>query len=315
MKKIIFSVFWICSIISNYAQNPISKNIEINDLIDGTLVQPENKTSKTLAIIIAGSGPTNRDGNQTAMKNNSLKQLAHFLANDGLASFRFDKRIFKLSEMQMYDQSKMRFDDFVKDAADVVNYFKLYHDKEYEFEKFILIGHSQGALVAQLTSLKTAVNGLILLCGSAKPIDEIMVSQVSRQAPFLYKDLKNAFDSIKTVGYVKEYNPLLKTILRDDTQAFLQSWMLHEPTEIAKKIIEPTLVIGGTTDIQVPGQEAKSLAENFHNASYTIIKNMNHVLKNIESLGQENLKSYNNPNLPLHEDLKTVIKEYIENLK
>lgn len=296
-----------------YAQNPASKNIEINDLIDGTLVHPDNKTSKTLAVIIAGSGPTNRDGNQIAMKNNSLKQLAHFLADKGVASFRYDKRIFKLSEMQIYDQSQIRFDDFVKDAADVVNYFKLYHDDEYGFEKFILIGHSQGVLVAQLASLKTAVDGLILLCGTAKPIDEVMVSQVSMQAPFLYEDLKNAFDSIRKVGYVKAYNPLLKTILRDDTQAFLQSWMLHEPSEIAKKITEPTLVIGGTTDIQVPGQEAKSLAESFPNASYAVIKNMNHVLKNIESLGQENLKSYNNPNLPLHEDLKVEIYEYLKN--
>ncbi|MFN2262354.1 MAG: alpha/beta hydrolase [Psychroflexus sp.] len=297
------------------AQNHVSENLEINDFVDGTLLQPEGNSSKTLAIIIAGSGPTNRDGNQIAMKTNSLKQLANFLADEGLSSFRYDKRIFKLSKMQMYDQSKIRFDDFVKDAADVVNYFKLYHNEEYDFDKFIFIGHSQGVLVAQLASLKTAVDGLILLCGTAKPIDEVMVSQVSKQAPFLYKDLKEAFDSIKKVGYVKEYNPLLKTVLREDTQAFLQSWMLHNPTEIAKKITEPILVIGGTTDIQVPGEEAKILAESFPNANYAIIKNMNHVLKNVESIGQENLKSYNNPNLPLHEDLKIEIHNFTQKLQ
>ena len=312
MKNHLLFLFICCLNIGLQAQNHISKNIEINDLIDGTLLQPEDNSSKTLAIIIAGSGPTNRDGNQIAMKNNSLKQLANFLTDEGLASFRYDKRIFKLAKNQMLDESLMRFDDFVKDAADVVNYFKLYHDDEYDFDKFILIGHSQGVLVAQLASLKTAVNALILLCGTAKPIDEVMVSQVSKQAPFLYNDLKGAFDSIKTVGYVNEYNPLLKTILREDTQAFLQSWMLYNPTKLAKKIIEPTLVIGGSTDIQVPGEEAKILADNFPNATYAIIKNMNHILKNVESLGQANLKSYNNPNLPLHDNLKSEIHDFIQ---
>ncbi|NBC57480.1 MAG: alpha/beta fold hydrolase [Bacteroidetes bacterium] len=315
MKKIFFTVFSVCMIISNYAQNHIIENLEINDFIDGTLLQPEEKKSKTLAIIIAGSGSTDRDGNQIAMKNNSLKQLAYFLADQGVASFRYDKRIIKLSRNQKYIQSQIRFEDFVDDAADVVNYFKLFEGAKYGFDKFILIGHSQGALVAQLASLKTAVNGLILLCGTAKPIDEVMVSQISKQAPFLYKDLKEAFDSIKKVGYVKAYNPLLKTVLREDTQAFLQSWMQYNPKAIAKKITEYTLVVGGTTDIQVPGEEAKILSESFPNADYAIIDNMNHVLKEVKSIGLENQKAYNNPNLPLHQDLKSEIEMFLQNFK
>ncbi len=315
MKKLFFIVVLLIWPLTNFAQNPISENLEINQLIDGTLLQPEGNNSKTLAIIIAGSGPTNRDGNQIAMKNNSLKQLAYFLEEEGVASFRYDKRIFKLAKNQMIDESQMRFDDFVKDAADVVNYFKLYDGVKYGFNKFILIGHSQGVLVAQLASLKTAVQGLILICGPANPIDEVMVSQVSKQAPFLYKDLKESFDSIRKVGYVKEYNPLLKTILREETQAFFQSWMMHNPTEIAQNITEPTLVIGGTTDIQVPGEDAKILAENFPNSTYAIIENMNHVLKKVESIGLENQKAYNNPNLPLHADLKSEIQTFIQNFK
>lgn len=315
MKKIFFLILLGVIDISVNAQDHISENLEINKFVDGTLLQPEEKNAKTLAVIIAGSGPTNRDGNQTAMKTNSLKKLAYFLADQGIASFRYDKRIFKLSKNQMYNQSQIRFDDFVKDAADVVNYFKLYDGDKYGFSQYILIGHSQGVLVAQLASRRTAVNGLILLCGTASPIDEVMVNQVSKQAPFLYKDLKNALDSIKNVGYVKEYNPLLRTILREDTQSFLQSWMIHNPSEIAKKINEPTLVIGGTTDIQTPGEQAKTLAEKFPNASYAIIENMNHVLKNVESMGLENQKSYNKPNLPLHDDLKTEIKTFIKKFK
>lgn len=308
-----YLLFFLCIAFSNFnhAQEFKSTNLEINQFIDGTLLEPAEKT-KTLAVIIGGSGPTNRDGNQGVGKNNSLKKLAYHLANEGIASFRYDKRILKLSRENALDQTKLRFEDFVKDAADVVNYFKLYNQEEYGFEKFILIGHSQGGLVAQLASLKTAVNGLVLLCASSKPISEILVSQVGQQAPFLVNDLKTSLDSLQNVGYVNKVHPLLKTILYKDVQPFMASWMKHNPSTIARKIEEPTLVIGGTTDIQIPAEEAQVLSEHLQNGRYVIIENMNHVLKTVEGLGLENQKSYTNPNLALSVELKTEIATFIK---
>lgn len=313
--KCVFVVLGFFFLQLSVAQNMSPQNIEINELIDGTLLQPQNTSSKTLAIIIPGSGPTNRDGNQSVGKNNSLKMLAEFLAEQGMASFRYDKRILKLAKIEMLDESRLRFDDFVKDAADVVNYFKLYHNKEYGFKNYILIGHSQGALVAQLASLRTAVNGLILLSGTAQPIDQVMLSQIQKQAPFLSEDLKKAFDSIKTAGYVNEFNPLLKTVLRKDVQPFMGSWMKYDPKAIAQKIDIPTLVVGGTTDIQVPAEDAKELAKNFQNGEYAIIENMNHILKTIDDIGLENQKTYMNPNLPLSEELKSELQKFLEKFK
>lgn len=299
--------------IALYAQDYKSTNLEINQLIDGTLLEPAEK-SKTLVILIAGSGPTNRDGNSTVGKNNSLKLLAQHLAEQGIASFRYDKRIFKLMRDNRLDQSKLRFDDFVDDATDVVNYFKLYNKEEYGYEKFVLIGHSQGALVAQLASLKTAVTGLVLVCGSSRPIKDILVEQVSKQAPFLVNDLKTSLDSIAKVGYVNKVNPLLRTLLYKDVQPFLQSWMQYDPTEIAKQIIEPTLAIGGTTDIQVPAEESKVLAKHLQNGDYAIIENMNHVLKEVEDLGLENQKSYTDPNFPMSTEFKSKVSTFIKSL-
>jgi predicted esterase len=297
------------------AQDNVSENIEINDFIDGTLLEPSVRKSNTLVIIITGSGPTNRDGNSSIGKNNSLKQLAQFLADEGFASFRYDKRIFKLMRNQQLDQSRLRFEDFVKDAADVINYFKLFNQESYDFDKFIIAGHSQGALVAQLGSLRTAVDGLILLCGTAKPLDKLLVDQLTVQAPFLVNDLKVALDSIKTVGYVKAYNPLLKTLLYEDVQPFMQSWMNYNPVEVAKKIDVPTLVVGGTTDIQIPAEDARILAESFPNGTAAIIENMNHVLKTVEDVGIENQKSYTNPEYPFSKALKTEISKFLEPFK
>lgn len=312
MRYILLFVFFSFSHIL-CAQHSI--NLEINDVIDGTLLQPEESKTKTLAIIIPGSGPTNRDGNQTVGKNNSLKMLAEFLAEQGIASFRYDKRIFKMAKAQMLDESKLRFEDFVGDAADIVNYFKLYNNDTYGFEKFILIGHSQGALIAQLASLKTAVNGLILLCGTAQPIDEILVNQVDKQAPFLTEDLKKALDSINAVGYVNEYNPLLETLLRKSVQPFMASWMKYDPKIVAQNIEIPVLAVGGTTDIQIPAEDAKVLAESFEHGEYVIIESMNHILKTIDDIGLENQKTYMNPSLPLSDGLKSALENFLIQFK
>ena len=86
MKSLLSLILLICVFATN-AQDLKSTNLEINQFIDGTLLEPSQKTT-TLAIIIAGSGPTNRDGNSSVGKNNSLKMLAEYLTDNGIASFR-----------------------------------------------------------------------------------------------------------------------------------------------------------------------------------------------------------------------------------
>jgi hypothetical protein len=83
---------------------------------------PRDIEKPPLSIIIAGSGPTNRDGNQNFMKNNSLKKLAEGLSSEGIATFRYDKRIVKQIRQGNVDNNIM-FDDFIKDASDVIEYF------------------------------------------------------------------------------------------------------------------------------------------------------------------------------------------------
>ena len=60
--------------------------------IKGRLLLPANSTTCPVVLLIAGSGPTDMDGNNPMMKNNSLKFLAEGLAQKGIASLRFDKR-------------------------------------------------------------------------------------------------------------------------------------------------------------------------------------------------------------------------------
>ena len=133
LKLLILTACITCSL---FAQDKLftAEEIAINELIDGTLLTPNANNKSVLAIIIAGSGPTNRDGNQNFLMNNSLKKLTEGLSNQGIASFRYDKRIVKQIRKGKVDKNIM-FDDFITDAVSVIDYFK----EKNSFSKIYII--------------------------------------------------------------------------------------------------------------------------------------------------------------------------------
>ena len=121
--------------------------VELNTktgIIYGTLLLPNNISNKVpVVILISGSGPTDRDGNNPVMKNNSLKQLAEALANNGIASVRYDKRGIGESVKAAKSESELRFEDYISDAIDWISFVK----QNPKFSKVIIIGHSEGSLI------------------------------------------------------------------------------------------------------------------------------------------------------------------------
>ena len=113
--------------------------LSINQHIEGTLLTPTDTESSPLIIFIGGSGPTDRDGNQSFMKNDMLKKLAVNLSNNGISTFRYDKRIVKQIRTNTIDKN-ISFDDFVTDAKSVIDYFAP------NYKTIVIAGHSQGSL-------------------------------------------------------------------------------------------------------------------------------------------------------------------------
>ena len=136
-------------------KNYVTTLVSIDQEIQGTLLSPKKQNNTPLAILIAGSGPTDRDGNQAHLKNNSLKYLAEGLAEKEITVFRYDKRIIAQMNKGTVQEDKVTFEDGVNDALLVVNYFK----KKYK--NIIIIGHSEGALIGILAAQKTPVSKLI----------------------------------------------------------------------------------------------------------------------------------------------------------
>ncbi len=303
---IIFIFFFsITAISQNKEYN--SEDLSITTLIDGTLIVPDVTGKLPLAILIGGSGPTDRNGNQQMMVNNSLKFLAEGLYENGIAAFRFDKRIVKQMKQHNIDEKKIRFGDFIDDAIAILNYFK----KDTRFSKIYFIGHSQGSLIGMVAAQHGA-DGFVSIAGAGQEIDAVIVDQLAKQAPGLEENARNAFDDLRANGVANNYSPGLASIFRKDIQPFIYTWMQYDPQiEIAKLKI-PVLIINGDKDIQVQISEAELLKNAKPDAEYKIISGMNHIFKKVEGNDLENSKSYNIYNLPVMPELIDIISGFIK---
>ena len=284
-----------------------SNDVRISDMVYGTLLTPEVPTSK-IAIIIPGSGPTDRNGNQQMMRNNSLKLLAENLAQEGIASIRYDKRVLTLLKKNALQEERLDFNMFIEDAVATIEYIR----QQGRFKDIYVIGHEQGSLIGMVAAQRADVQGFISLSGSGQSIDQTIIHQIGLQMPDLKDKAMSAFETLKKKGRVTDYSPALTSIFRPSVQPFMASWMQYDPKVEIGKLSIPTLIINGTNDIQTSKQEAILLQEGNSDATLKYVEGMNHVLRIIEGDDLENTKSYNLTRLPLSLELGTTVSEFIK---
>lgn len=290
-----------------YGQDkPISVEITINKFVDGSLLAPTSKEKLPLVIVIPDSGPTDRNGNQNFLKNNSLKKLAESLADNNIASFRYDKRIVK--EMRKGNVNlKVSFDDFVSDASTVIDYFK----KSDQFDNLYIIGHGQGSLVGML-ALDENIEGFISIAGAGKSLDSTLLYQVQKTAPGLTKDTERILNILREGKTTRDYPQALDSFFDIEIQPFMSSWIKYDPRKIIQGLKLPKIIINGTKDLQVTVEESENLNESAVNSELKIIPKMNHVMFLIEGDDLENSKSYNESGRNISQELIQDIVQFIQ---
>jgi len=282
-----------------------------NGNIYGTLTIPDHPRPAPLAIIIAGSGPTDRNGNQNRMINNSLLALGDSLAREGIASLRYDKRGVGASKAAAINETKLNFEDYITDA---VNWVKKYrHDKR--FSGIYLIGHSEGSLIGMLAAQKVRVAGFVSIAGAAQPADTIITQQIRAIAPDssrMADSVQMLFQTLRREGSIDSVPPgIYQAFMRKSVQPYLLSWIRYNPSVEIKKLRMPVLIIQGSTDIQVDTPNAYELKAAQPSARLVMIQGMNHVLKGVSRNPEDNQFSYMDPGFLLKKELTPAIAAFI----
>lgn len=308
MRVLLFTIVLLLNFFSIQAQdNFIANDLRINQYVEGTLLAPRQETVP-LAIIINGSGPIDRNGNEMMTKNNSSKKLAEALAKKGIATFRYDKRTLKAQPLNI-DEKDMRFDDFIDDAKAVIKRFS----ELPNYSSLYIIGHSQGSLVGMIAAQEKA-DGFISIAGAGQTIDSLIVEQIGRQMPGLEESARTAFNELRANGKVKDYNQGLASLFKKSIQPFMFSWMKYDPQQEIKKLEMPVLIINGDNDLQVNTNEAEKLKAAKPDAELVIIENMNHIYRIIDKNDDiANQKSYNEPQRPISNEMIEQISNFILN--
>ena len=308
MRVLLFTIVLLLNFFSIQAQdNFIANDLRINQYVEGTLLAPRQETVP-LAIIINGSGPIDRNGNEMMTKNNAAKKLAEALAKKRIATFRYDKRTLKAQQLNI-DEKDMRFDDFIDDAKAVIKRFS----ELPNYSSLYIIGHSQGSLVGMIAAQEKA-DGFISIAGAGQTIDSLIVEQIGRQMPGLEESARTAFNELRANGKVKDYNQGLASLFKKSVQPFMFSWMKYDPQQEIKKLKMPVLIINGDNDLQVNTNEAEKLKAARPDAELIIIENMNHIYRIIDKNDDiANQKSYNEPQRPISNEMIEQISNFILN--
>lgn len=276
--------------------------------LKGTLLVPEVEGKTPVVLIIAGSGPTDRNGNNAMMTNNSLQLIAAGLSKHDIASFRFDKRGIAASASAMTKEEDLRFETYIDDVELWAKQLK----NDSRFSDLIILGHSEGSLIGMVAIQRTRADKFISLAGVGRPAADILREQLSAQPPAVTAMTDPIITTLEQGQTVDSVNPMLNSLFRPSVQPYLISWFKYNPAKEIAKLDCPVLVLQGTTDIQVKVKDAEMLISANPEAEKVILEGMNHVLKEAPMDRMENFKTYNDPSLPLMEGLMEAIVGFIK---
>ncbi len=280
--------------------------------IHGSLMLPEGETPCPVVIIIAGSGPTDMDGNSigTRMTNNSLLFLAKELASNGIATVRYDKRGIGKSSAAGTKEEDLRFDHYIDDAAAWAD--RLGGDAR--FSKVIIAGHSEGSLIGMVAAERSkAVKAYISIAGCGSPAYEILEKQLQGQPAQIQQESAAICKELREGRTVEQVPFYFTALYRRSVQPYLISWFTYNPAVEIASLDIPVLILQGDRDIQVGVEEAEKLHAAQPASALHIIKDMNHVLKQCNTNdAMTQMAIYGNPDLPVKSELITQIIEFIK---
>ena len=294
-----------------YAASACASESEVTlEVIDGSIqgtFLDAGMAMAPIAVIVAGSGPTDRDGNQVGMKNDSLRLLALALAEGGVSSFRYDKRGVGASTNDLPERD-LTISTFAEDLVVVLQRMR----DEHPDRPLFVVGHSLGGLLGLLAASSKYVDGVVSIAGPGRKGSVITLEQLRAQAPRkLVEQAESIIADVVSGKAVDEVPTELLGLFRPSIQPFIRSWFAIDPAQVAGDLEVPVLVVQGTTDLQTTMEDACALADSGDNVSVVLVEDMNHVLRVAQGGLADQLSTYRSAGAEIHGDLAGWVTDFV----
>lgn len=264
-----------CSLAAADASSTSATLHAANGALCGTLRLPEGPGPHPVVLIVAGSGPTDRDGNTSfGIRTDAYAELATELAQRGVASLRYDKRGVGASASTA--EADLRPADEAGDVAAWMRQLK----RDGRFTEVIVVGHSEGSLLAMLAMQRESAAAFISLAGPGRRMAQVFRDQLARQVSgLLLEEANRILDELEAGRTVANVPNALSSVFRPSVQPYLIALLGYEPSAELAKLTVPTLIAQGTTDLQVAVADAEVLAAARPDAELLLVAGMCHALK------------------------------------
>ncbi len=281
--------------------------------LKGTMLSPASDRL-AMMLIIPGSGPTDRDGNNPlGVKASTYRLLAEGLAERGVGTVRIDKRGLAASGAAVADGNAVTIDDYVADVgawSDVIR-------KETGEACVWLLGHSEGGLIALAAAQKLPdICGLTLVSTAGRPLGEVLQTQL-RANPANAPILPQAMAAIASLEAGKRVDvagmhPALMPLFAPQVQGFLINAFSYDPAKLIAAVTKPVAIVQGRRDMQVGVDDAERLKQAAPKAELVLLPDVNHVLKTVASDNpRANAATYTDPSLPLAPSVVEAIATFV----
>ncbi len=267
--------------------------------LPATLTLPVGVKNAPVLILVHGSGPQDRD--ETVGPNKPFKDIAWGLASRGIAVLRYEKRTKQHSEkLASVVKTITVKEETVDDAAAAVVAMQARND--LDGKRVYVLGHSLGGmLIPQIAQATNGVAGFIILAGTTRPLEDVILDQVRYLAPL---QSKSSTEAETAIAEIQKQVALVKSSALTDTVSSTRLplgvpahyWLdlrSYDPAAAAKAIKQPLLILQGDRDYQVTMQDFdgwKKALSGQPQVTLKVLPKLNHLF--IEGTGKSTPAEY-----------------------